>query len=122
MINAPSQGESVVDVIRIMMPSLSGASTDSQIRLPGTVFVLDMGYQSKEVNRQITECNASIIGTHEWNRNFPFTYGKPGVNLQKVVIEMGDKTTVHICKERSQLIYRLPLNFDARIGVSVWPG
>lgn len=86
-----SKGESVVDVVKILQRSLCGATTDSQIRLPGVMFALDRGYQSKEVNRQIIECGATIIGTHKKNASFPFTFGKPPSKSQQLVNEIGPK-------------------------------
>ncbi|KAG1705863.1 hypothetical protein DVH05_002427 [Phytophthora capsici] len=88
-----SRGETVVDVLRVLMRSLCGVSADSQIKLPGVVFALDRGYQSKEVNRQIMECGGIIIGTHKRDRSFPFTYGKLGTQGQTVMTEKGAKTT-----------------------------
>ncbi|KAE8884332.1 hypothetical protein PF005_g31178 [Phytophthora fragariae] len=37
----PPRGETVVDVVRIIMRSQCGVSTDNQIRLPGVIFALD---------------------------------------------------------------------------------
>ncbi|ETO65432.1 hypothetical protein F444_17258 [Phytophthora nicotianae P1976] len=88
-----SRGETVVDVLRILMRSLCGVSADSQIKLPGVVFALDREYQSKEVNRQIMECGGIVIGTHKRDRTFPFTYGKIGTQGQTVMTEKGAKTT-----------------------------
>ncbi|ETO58676.1 hypothetical protein F444_22943, partial [Phytophthora nicotianae P1976] len=88
-----SRGETVVDVLRILMRSLCGVSADSQIKLPGVVFALDRGCQSKEVNRQIMECGGIVIGTHKRDRSFPFTYGKLGTQGQTVMTEKGAKTT-----------------------------
>ncbi|KAF4140907.1 hypothetical protein GN958_ATG09755, partial [Phytophthora infestans] len=88
-----SSGETVVDVLRILMRSLCDVSTDSQIKLPGVIFTLDRGYQSKEVNRQIMECGVIVIGAHKRDRSFLFTYGKLGTQGQTVMTEKGVKTT-----------------------------
>lgn len=82
-----SRGDTVVDVVKILQRSFCGASTDRHIRLPGVIFALDRGYQSKEVNQQILDCGAQIIGTHKRNASFPFTYGKAGGKLQRVVMK-----------------------------------
>ncbi|POM62939.1 LOW QUALITY PROTEIN: hypothetical protein PHPALM_27842 [Phytophthora palmivora] len=60
-----ARGESTVDIVRILKRSLCGASTESQIRLPGIIHALDRGYQSEPVNQQITNAGGSIIGTHK---------------------------------------------------------
>ncbi|ETN21040.1 hypothetical protein PPTG_01373 [Phytophthora nicotianae INRA-310] len=81
-----SKGETVVDVVKILQRGLCGATTDSQIRLPGIMFALDRGYQSKEVNKQILECGAAIIGTHKKNSSFPFTFGAAPKNTKNLSV------------------------------------
>ncbi|POM60297.1 hypothetical protein PHPALM_30864 [Phytophthora palmivora] len=76
------------------VPEVSITSLDDAlltIYLPGKIFALDRGYQSKEVNLQIINSGGSIIGTHKRNSNFPFIYGKSGGLGQNIVYEDGPR-------------------------------
>ncbi|KUF96203.1 hypothetical protein AM587_10001032 [Phytophthora nicotianae] len=88
-----SRGETLGEVLKLMMRSLCGVSTDSQIDLSGVLFALDRGYQSKAVNQHIIECGGSVIGTHKRVQAFPFTYGKPAQKSQKLINEVGSMST-----------------------------
>ncbi|POM81017.1 hypothetical protein PHPALM_1076 [Phytophthora palmivora] len=80
--NPKKGGESTVDIVRILQRSLCGASTESQIRLPGIIHALDRGYQSEAVNQQITNAGG-IIGTHKRTGRLPFTFGKTPSQYQQ---------------------------------------
>ncbi|EGZ07973.1 hypothetical protein PHYSODRAFT_526062, partial [Phytophthora sojae] len=69
-----SRGESTLDIVKFLQRSLSGASTESRIQLPGIIHALDRGYQSAAVNEQIHSVGGKVVGTHKRTGRFPFTY------------------------------------------------
>ncbi|KAI9988402.1 hypothetical protein PInf_021805 [Phytophthora infestans] len=77
-----ANGESTVDIVRILQRSLCGSSTENQIRLPGILHALDRGYQSHAVNQQIVDTGGSIIGTHKRTQSFPLHLAKHQVSTK----------------------------------------
>ena len=76
-----ARGESTLDCVKILQRSMTGRSSESQIRLDGNTFYWDRGYGGVdgEVNRWSIGVGASLLGTAKRMRSFPFTYDQnPG--------------------------------------------
>ncbi|KAF1781992.1 hypothetical protein GQ600_19596 [Phytophthora cactorum] len=82
-----ARGESTLEILQ---RSLYGASSESQIRLPGIIHALDRGYQSAAVNEQIHSVGGKVIGTRKRTGRLPFTYGKRGSTYHREVDEKGE--------------------------------
>ncbi|KAI2509385.1 hypothetical protein MHU86_5018 [Fragilaria crotonensis] len=76
-----ARGESTLDCVKILQRSMTGRSSESQIRLDGNTFFWDRGYGGIdwEVNRWSIGVGTSLLGTAKRMRSFPFTYDQnPG--------------------------------------------
>jgi hypothetical protein len=67
-----ARGESTLDCVKILQRSMTGVSSESQIRLDNNTFFWDQGYYGG-VNGEVNQWSVSM-GTAKRMRSFPFTY------------------------------------------------
>ena len=82
-----ARGESTLDCVKMLQRSMTGVSSESQIRLNGNTFFWDRGYGgvNGEVNQWSVSIGATLLGTAKRMRSFPFTYDQhPGPDRQLV--------------------------------------
>ncbi|OWZ17712.1 hypothetical protein PHMEG_0008312 [Phytophthora megakarya] len=104
-----ARGESTIDIVKILQRSLCGASTESQIQLPGIVHALDRGYQSDVINQHVHSIGGKVVGTHKRTTKFPFTYGKPANRAQKAIELTGEKAAYWASKKLSNVNRASPI-------------
>ncbi|KAI2512812.1 hypothetical protein MHU86_1600 [Fragilaria crotonensis] len=86
-----ARGESTLDCVKILQRSMTGVSSESQIRLDGNTFFWDRGYGgvNGEVNQWSVSVGAMLLGTTKRMRSFPFTYDQhPGPD-RRLIAEKG---------------------------------
>ena len=82
-----ARGESTLDCVKILQRSMTGVSSESQIRFDGNIFFWDRGYGgiNGEVNQWSVSAGATLLGTAKRMQSFPFTYDQqPGPKRQLV--------------------------------------